>query len=122
MTNWKGRIRLCKTSREIRWETYPDDILSRLSLGDQNVDGIACRFRVPPGLNIGVEHGEQFGGGPLSCLPCRTGEPGKEQGGRGSTFLEGQEQFSDPLEIGLVLCEVVACGHTGGHDENELEK
>ena len=35
---------------------------------------------------------------------------------------EGQEEFPDPLEIGSVVCQIAACGHTGGHDENELKK
>ena len=121
MTNWKGWIRPRKTSHNTRWGTYPDDILSCLSVGDQNVNGIARKFRVPPGLDVGVEHGEQFGGGPLSCLPCWAGEPGQKQRGGSGTGLEGHEQFSDLLEIGIVLCQVVTCGHTGGHDENELK-
>jgi len=76
---------------------------------------------VPPGLNVGVEHGEQLGGGLLSCLPRRAREPRQEQGGGGGAGLEGQEQLSDLLEVGFVLRQVVACDDTGGHEENELK-
>ena len=55
-----------------------------------------------------------------ACLSCRAREPRQEQGGRGGTGLEGQEQFTDLLEISLVLHQVVTCSHSGGHDENEL--
>ena len=33
---------------------------------------------------------------------------------------EDQKQFPDPLNIGFVVCQVATCGHTGSHDENEL--
>ena len=120
--NLKGPIRPRKTSRELRCGTHLDYLLSCFSVSDQNVNSIACKFRAPPGLDVGVKHGEQFRGGLLPCLPRQAGEPGQEQGGGGRTSLEGQEQFSDLFEIGFVFCQVVTCGHTGGHDKNELKK
>ena len=122
MTNFQCQIKLCQISRDLRSGTYPNNILSRLSISDQKIDSIACGLRAPPGLDIGVEHGIQFNGSLFSCSPRWAGEPGKEQGDSGGAVLEGHEQLSNLLEISFILYQVAASGHTGGHDENELKR
>ena len=41
---------------------------------------------------------------------------------RGDALLVGSKQFPDPLEIRVVLRQVVTCGKTGSHEEDELGK
>ena len=89
-----------------------------LSICDQNVNSIACGLHMPPGLNVAAEHREEFGGGLPDSLPRRAREPGQEQGSRGRTSLEGEEQLLDLLEISSILCQVAARRHSDDHDEN----
>jgi len=121
MTNFKCQIRPRKTSCDFRSGTYLNDALSRLSVSNQNVNSIARRLRVPPGLDIGVERGIHFNGSLFSRLPRWAGEPGQKQGDDSGASLDGHEQLPDLLEIGFVLCQVATSGHPGGHGENELE-
>ena len=83
-------------------EAYPNYILSSLPFSDQNVDCVTRGLHPSASLHISVEHGEQIGSGFLSCLPRWAGEPRYEQGGGGCVLLEGREQLSDLLGIGLV--------------------
>ena len=62
MTNEKGRIRIHKTLRDRRGGTFPIDILSRLSISDQNANIIAREDRISLSLNAEAEHDVQFGG------------------------------------------------------------
>ena len=102
--------------------TYPGNILTCLSVGNQKVDRIARGLGVPPVLDVCVKHGVQFCGSLRLCLPRRTGKPTQEQGGGGSASLNGHQQLSDPLEIGSVVCQVATCEYTGGHDEDQLKR
>ena len=63
-------------SRNLWSGTYPNNILGRLSVSDQNVNGIGCKLGVPPGLDIGVEHSVHVGASLFCRLPRWTGEPG----------------------------------------------
>ena len=109
------------TSRRCLSKTYPGYALRRLSVGDQNVDGITSRFRAPSLLDVSVEDLEQFGRGRLSSLPGRAGEPRQEYGGGSSALLNGQEQPSDLLEISIVPGQTITRSHTGHQEEDELE-
>ena len=121
MTNFQCRVRPHKTSCDLWSGTYLNNTLSCLSISDQNVNSIARRLRVPPGLDIGVESGIHFNGSLFSHLPRRAGEPGQEQGDDGGARLDGHEQLPDLLEISVVICQVAASSHPGCHGENELK-
>ena len=66
MTNEKGRTRIHKTLRDRRGGTFPIDILSRLSISDQNANSIAREHCISLSLDAEVEHDVQFGGSLLS--------------------------------------------------------
>jgi hypothetical protein len=75
-----------QTSCRDLWSgSYLEYVLSRLSLRDQNVDGIACGHRVPPGLDIRADHEKSVDSGHCYFHPSRAGEPRQNQGGGGGT-------------------------------------
>ena len=56
MTNEKDRARIHKTLRDRRGGTFPIDILSRLSISDQNANSIAREHCISFSLDAEVEH------------------------------------------------------------------
>lgn len=98
-----------------------DNHLGRFSISDQDVDGIVGRLCTPPSLDVAVDRREEPCRGKYDFHSGWAGKPRYDQGSGGGARLEGHKQFSDFLEVGLVLCQVMTRGHARGHEENELK-